>query len=71
MKGVGKNRVSNADLVTAAAYDKCNVVEMEQTIEIMKRQLLLANEQKFKIDANQAKEDFKYKSMLEVAGIFD
>ena len=71
IKNVGKNRVSNADLLTSAEYDKTKVIEMEQTILMMKRQLIIANEQKIKIDANQAKDDFRYKSALAVAGIFD
>ena len=71
IKNVGKKRVSNADLITAATYDKHKVIEMEQTILMMKKQLLIANEQKIKIDSFQAKEDFKYKSALAVAGLLD
>ena len=71
IRNVGKNRISNDDLITAAEYDKSRVIEMEQTILMMRKKLMIANEQKIKIDVFQAKEDFRYKSALAVAGLFD
>ena len=64
IRNVGKNRISNDDLITAAEYDKSRVIEMEQTILMMRKKLVITNEQKIKIDAFQAKEDSRYKSAL-------
>ena len=63
---------NDANLYTAVAYDKIKTKEMEQTIETLKKQLLIiANEQKNKIHLHQARHDFKCRAALEVAGLFD